>query len=100
MYRGSSTILWTGLEELGYTSQIIAFLILFAIFMILFHLTRIVASADSASVSVPLVGGINVGNQGTGGQLLTEQQLAMLQNCPGGTVQPSQALENKLSNQC
>ncbi len=83
-----------GLEDLGYTSQIIAFLILFVIFMILFHLTRIVASADSASVSIPLVGGINVGNQGTRGQLLTEQQLAMLQNCPGGTVQPSQALEN------
>lgn len=84
-----------GLQQLGYTSQIIAFLILFAIFMIFFHLTRIVASADSASVSIPLVGGINVGNQGTGGQLLTQQQLAMLQNCPGGTVQPSQALENK-----
>jgi len=84
-----------GLEDLGYTSQIIAFLILFAVFMIFFHLTRIVASADSASLSVPLVGGINVGNPGTGGQLLTPQQLAMLQNCPGGTVQPSQALETK-----
>ena len=84
-----------GLEDLGYTSQIIAFLILFAIFMIFFHLTRIVASADSASVSIPLVGGINVGNPGTGGQLLTTQQLAMLQSCPGGTVQPSQALETQ-----
>ena len=72
----------TGLEELGYTSQIIAFLILFAIFMIFFHLTRIVASADSASVSVPLVGGINVGNPGTGGQLLNEDELGVLQNCP------------------
>ena len=72
----------TGLEELGYTSQIIAFLILFAIFMIFFHLTRIVASADSASVNVPLVGGINVGNPGTGGQLLNEDELGVLQNCP------------------
>jgi hypothetical protein len=89
----------TGLEELGYTSQIIAFLILFVIFMILFHLTRIVASADSVSVSVPLVGGINVGNQGTGGQLLTTDQLAMLQNCPGGTVQPVQSLENTAQQQ-
>ena len=72
----------TGLEELGYTSQIIAFLILFAIFMIFFHLTRIVASADSVSVSVPLVGGINVGNPGTGGQLLNEDELGVLQDCP------------------
>jgi len=67
--------------------------------MIFFHLTRIVASADSASVSIPLVGGINVGNQGTRGQLLTLEQLAMLQNCPGGTVQPPQALENTAQQQ-
>ncbi len=72
----------TGLEELGYTSQIIAFLILFAIFMIFFHLTRIVASADSASLNVPLIGGINVGNQGTGNQLLNQNELQVLQDCP------------------
>ena len=89
----------TDLAELGYTTNIIAFLILFVIFMIFFHLTRIVASADSASVSVPLIGGINVGNQ-VQNQLLTQQQLAMLQNyCPGGTVQPSQALENTAQQQ-
>ena len=81
-----------GLEQLGYTSQIIAFLILFAIFMIFFHLTRIVASADSASLSVPLVGGINVGNQGAGNQLLNQNELQVLQDCP---MQPSQALETK-----
>lgn len=80
----------TGLEDLGYTSQIIAFLILFAFFMIFFHLTRIVASADSASLSVPLIGGITVGNPGTGGQLLTPEQLATLQNCP---IQPPQMLQ-------
>jgi ABC-type amino acid transport system permease subunit len=81
-----------GLEQLGYTSQIIAFLILFAIFMIFFHLTRIVASADSVSLSVPLVGGINVGNQGAGNQLLNQNELQVLQDCP---MQPSQALETK-----
>lgn len=81
-----------GLEDLGYTSQIIAFLILFAIFMIFFHLTRIVASADSASLNVPLIGGINVGNQ-VQGQLLTQEQLQILQdNCP---VQPPQMLTNQ-----
>ena len=81
-----------GLERLGYTSQIIAFLILFAIFMIFFHLTRIVASADSASLNVPLIGGINVGNQ-VQGQLLTQEQLQILQdNCP---VQPPQMLTDQ-----
>ena len=83
----------TDLAELGYTTNIIAFLILFVIFMIFFHLTRIVASADSARIYAPLLGGIQVGNQGTGGQLLTQQQLRILQdNCP---IQPPQALETK-----
>jgi hypothetical protein len=79
-----------GLENLGYTSQIIAFLILFAIFMIFFHLTRIVASADSVSLSVPLVGGINVGNPGIGNQLLNQNELQVLQDCP---MQPPQMLQ-------
>ena len=74
--------LQTDLAELGYTTNIIAFLILFVIFMIFFHLTRIVASADSATINAPLLGGIQVGNQGTGGQLLTQEQLRILQdNC-------------------
>ena len=73
----------TDLEDLGYTTNIIAFLILFAFFMIFFHLTRIVASADSASLSVPLIGGINVGNPGTGGQLLNHDELQILAvTCP------------------
>ena len=73
----------TGLKDLGYTTNIIAFLILFAFFMIFFHLTRIVASADTASLSVPLIGGINVGNPGTGGQLLNRGELQILAaTCP------------------
>lgn len=84
--------LQTDLAELGYTTNIIAFLILFVIFMIFFHLTRIVANADSAMINAPLLGGIQVGNQ-VQGQLLTERQLQILQNnCP---MQPSQALETK-----
>ena len=60
--------------------------------MIFFHLTRIVAGADSATINAPLLGGIQVGNQ-VQGQLLTQEQLQILQdNCP---MQPSQALETK-----